>query len=43
MLHLGNYIIFPFCNSQNKAFRLSILKQYFVPILMCCWKTLKMF
>lgn len=24
-----------------KAFRLYILKQYFVPILMCCWKTLR--
>lgn len=40
MLHLGNYISVPFFNSQNKAFRFFILKQYIVPILVCCWKTL---
>lgn len=40
-MHLGNCIIFPFCISQNRAFRLCILKQYFVPILLCCWKILR--
>lgn len=39
MFHLGNDIIFPFCNFQNKASGLFILKQYFGPILMRCWKT----
>lgn len=40
MLHLGNYIIFFSVVFKTKLLDF-ILKQYFVPILKCCWKTLR--